>query len=787
MPDKNLFLNSGPSSPDLPKSTFDKSFTNHLTARFGRLYPCLVEEVVAGSSYRIKPDMAFDMMPMAFPIQSNMRAHLSIFNVPFRILQKNYKDVVSRVGDHPIPYISRPSGWTGIGTLSDYMGVPSAQVSEVTSRVSVDLFLRGYSSHVYSSSRLPSVSDFEGWQGQVCFGSRYHSFNDLISSTHSSGCRISVISNVVSRPIIGSFLLFGFRSSSLIPNSSIGVLGLHVVVFRKGSLQDFQVFSLNTQGVPFSSSSSSSSQVTYGISNSVSSGTSVLNDIGVSLYDQSLYFRFTDDVLSSINYIINSEDYDLRFFVTYPLSAASVLGPVSEFGYVDKSLLLGLVQDVSTKPSEQTGEISTTNVIMSNLIGSLSYDTSVGDFEQRQTWFDSVNGEPPKLPITAYAFRAYEFIYNKYFRNQQVDPFYKDGEVSYNQFLTNDGDGADGTTPVDFFNVPYEYDEFTTALKSPQAGFAPLVGVSTNDETGIGYLDMVPIVDGQPDPTQAYKIGVRYSSDTGTITGISNYDEVADKTSVMRLTEAIDFGISINDFRNVSAFQRMKEKMLKAGYQYQDLVKEFFGTTPPIGEEFPEYLGGMTRDVFVGKIQNQALTQDHPLGEFAGVGGVTGDGKTIKCFCAEAGLIMGVLWFSVTPVYSQAIPKHFLKHHILDYFVPTLNSIGAQPIMKHEIAPLQCTEEQLNEVFGYQRPWYDYVSRRDECHGNFRGNQRNFLLQRFFLDAPELTAQFINIHSEDLTDVFTVTQDTDKFFGMIHFDMKVKSPVARISVPRIIG
>lgn len=496
----------------------------------------------------------------------------------------------------------------------------------------------------------------------------------------------------------------------------------------------------------------------------------------------------SQDSLDSLNWIINSDDYDLRLAFAYPISASSILGPVGDFSSVDQpisSLMFSRVE--SGKTEETSGDISTAIVSFSNLVGSLSYDSSVGDFEQRQTWFDSVNGEPPKLPITAYAFRAYEFIYNKYFRNQQVDPFYKDGEVSYNQFLTNDGDGADDTTPVDFFNVPYEYDEFTTALKSPQAGFAPLVGVSTNDETGIGYLDMVPIVDGQPDPTQAYKIGVRYSSDTGAITGISNYDEVADKTSVMRLTEAIDFGISINDFRNVSAFQRMKEKMLKAGYQYQDLVKEFFGTTPPIGEEFPEYLGGMTRDVFVGKIQNQALTQDHPLGEFAGVGGVTGDGKTIKCFCAEAGLIMGVLWFSVTPVYSQAIPKHFLKHHILDYFVPTLNSIGAQPIMKHEIAPLQCTEEQLNEVFGYQRPWYDYVSRRDECHGNFRGNQRNFLLQRFFLDAPELTAQFINIHSEDLTDVFTVTQDTDKFFGMIHFDMKVKSPVARISVPRIIG
>lgn len=418
----------------------------------------------------------------------------------------------------------------------------------------------------------------------------------------------------------------------------------------------------------------------------------------------------------------------------------------------------------------------------SGLIPSFTYNASVVDVASpsQNPFVIQAGDTQPKCPIDAYAFRAYEFLHNFVFRQERVTPFIKNGEEVYNEFLTNDGDGADSTTPVDFFNVPFEFDMFTTCVKTPQFGNAPLVGVSYNSDQATGVLHMVP-TEGDP-----YDIGVTLD-DNANVVAVSNYEEVADKPSVHRLLEAINFGISINDFRNVSAFQRFAERFMKAGYRYEDIIYEFFGTMPPTGEEFPEFVGGMTRDVNISKITNVAETDTAYLGKFAGTGFVSGKSRTIKFRCNEPCLIMGLTWFSVTPVYSQFLPKHFTKHHYLDYFNPQFNSLGPQPVYKYQLNPFAETNWDKPAVFGYNRPWLDYVTRVDEVHGEFRKTMRNYLIQRYFAGPVELGNDFLYIDNRDLTDVFAVQTDTDKFFGQIRIDMQVKTPVARFAIPHIVG
>lgn len=782
MADKEIFLNSGGHKVDLPKSTFDKSFTNHLTGKLGYLYPCYVEEAVPGSSYVIRPDMAFDLMPMAMPLQSRMRVHVSFFNVPFRILMKSYKDFFSRVGEHVMPYISRDENWVTPGSLADYMGLPTAQLSNVSRAASLELVRRGYInfSQIQYDINEPLAED-------VYLGTTpTYSLDDLLSFPSTSP-----LISVVSVPLLHTFSADTFSVDVVTPIVPSALsLYLYMLVSSRGTGQYavYQLVGLGTNGA-FNSGNTSGSYTRSALSNftpfNVSTGDSSSTVRG---YHYTL--SLTGNSIRSLNSFISNPDYEVRLMLGYTPTYQNIFGYGSSL-VPSLSRLYELYHVVSSFNKDDTSEggilPSLGFSIPGSILNYISYEAYMDSVEVDRNYFSSVEGAAPVLPINALPFRAYEFIYNKFFRNLQVDKFYKNGEVSYNEYITNDGDGADGTTPVELKHVPYEYDIFTTALLSPQEGYAPLVGVTTNDAEGIGKLTMVPLVDGQPDVSQQYDIGVAFNPQTGALTGISNYDEVANKTSVVRLREAIDFGISINDLRNVSAFQRLKEKMMKAGFEYQPLMEEFFGTTPPIGEEFPEYLGGMTREIRIGKIQNTALSSEHALGEYAGVGGVFGSGKTIKVYCKEPSYIIGVLWFSVTPTYSQMLPKHFLKSHPLDYFNPTFNAIGPQPIYKHEIAPLQLDQEELMDVFGYQRPWYDYTMRVDECHGEFRTSMRDYLLQRLFLQAPELTANFVNIHSDELTDIFTYVKDTDKFFGFVSFDVKCKSPVARVSVPRIIG
>lgn len=226
---------------------------------------------------------------------------------------------------------------------------------------------------------------------------------------------------------------------------------------------------------------------------------------------------------------------------------------------------------------------------------------------------------------------------------------------------------------------------------------------------------------------------------------------------------------------------------MKAGSaRYSDIVEEFFGVRPALGEEHPTYLGGISRRVMVNKITNTAQSEGNPLGDFAGTASVAGKAKRIKVFCKEPCYIMGILYFSVTPLYSQMLPKHFTKFELLDFYNPIFANIAPQPVYCKQIAPLQLGDNEIDDVFGYNRPYADYVSRQDEVHGDFRGNMRDFLFQRLFFEKPRLNESFINIHSGDLTNIFSNTDDNDKIFGQIAFGIRAKLPIPRYSTPHIL-
>lgn len=63
------------------RNTFDLSFQNNLTTRFGRLIPCYCQEVIPGDSFKIQPTFGLRYLPQVFPVQTRMRANLHFFYV----------------------------------------------------------------------------------------------------------------------------------------------------------------------------------------------------------------------------------------------------------------------------------------------------------------------------------------------------------------------------------------------------------------------------------------------------------------------------------------------------------------------------------------------------------------------------------------------------------------------------------------------------------------------------------------------------------------------------------
>lgn len=379
---------------------------------------------------------------------------------------------------------------------------------------------------------------------------------------------------------------------------------------------------------------------------------------------------------------------------------------------------------------------------------------------------------PSGIPLSALPFRAYESIYNSFYRNAENNPLLIKGVPEYNKWLRNTDGGADNLMyPIYYHN--WEDDFLTTAVPSPQQGNAPLVGLSGTPTLTVAHDDGT---------TTEMQLNV---DDTGNVTAATAVS--GDTATQNALIDAVSYGISINDFRNVNAFQRWLENNIRRGYKYRDQIKTHYGVTVRYDElDMPEFIGGVSENVMVNQISQTVSSDTQVLGDYAGQASAVGQGNTITHYCDEHGFIIGILCVKPVANYSQLLPKFFNVTDAFDYYFPEFGHIGMQPIKYSEVTPLQANlEGKLNDTFGYQRAWYDLIASTDEVHGLFRSDFRNYLINRTFDGTPELGAEFTVMDPEQINDVFAYTGDTDKILGQIYFDCSKKTPIPLYGIPKL--
>lgn len=385
------------------------------------------------------------------------------------------------------------------------------------------------------------------------------------------------------------------------------------------------------------------------------------------------------------------------------------------------------------------------------------------------------------LAPSALPFRAYDSIYNAYYRNQQIEPLVVNGQPEYNKFVRLDDGGPDNV----LYELRYrnwEDDVFTSCLPSPQMGNAPMVGVTINGDnsTSLAFSDSdgnvysaIPVLNSEKNGIQSFTI--KSSTDS----------------SVIPVSAALSSGITINDFRNVNALQRYLELSQLRGYRYRDLMDAHFNVNIRYNELLmPEFIGGCARDINVSQITATANTEvggvETQVGDYKAQAGLVGECNSMSCTCDEHGFIIGLMTIVPVPVYGQQMSKFWLKRSQFDYFSPEFANIGYQAVPKREIAPLAIKTADLNTTFGYQRPWYEYLSSLDQSHGLFNTSLRNFILNRSFGSDVNLNGQFIKVDPLQLNDIFSSTlENDDKFLGEIYFDVRVKTAVPSSVLPKL--
>lgn len=137
---------------DIPRSKFDRQSGYKTTFDSGYLVPVFVDEVLPGDTINLQMTAFARLATPLFPVMDNMHLDSFFFFVPNRLVWENWQkfmgerwpDPDSSI-DYTVPECTSPAGGYAVGSLQDYMGLPTAgQITGSNTVVHCNFWPRAY-------------------------------------------------------------------------------------------------------------------------------------------------------------------------------------------------------------------------------------------------------------------------------------------------------------------------------------------------------------------------------------------------------------------------------------------------------------------------------------------------------------------------------------------------------------------------------------------------------------------------------------------------------------------
>lgn len=369
--------------------------------------------------------------------------------------------------------------------------------------------------------------------------------------------------------------------------------------------------------------------------------------------------------------------------------------------------------------------------------------------------------------ITSLPFRAYQMIYNEYYRDQNLE-----SEVSFGVGTSADGDSVQLTT---LRKRSWEKDYLTSCLPWAQRG----AEVDLPIEMSPGYEPISIFKDGS---------GILDGSVTGE-TATGHLQVGGDEGWLENLGDPqTGFNITITELRNAKVLQEWLEKNARIGSRYIEQIQGHFGVRVPDHRlQRPEFLGGGRIPVVISEVLNTSDTANAEQGNMAGHGLAISGKPSFRSRFSEHGYVIGILSVMPRTAYSQALNRRWLKNDKFDYFWPSFAHIGEQEVQNQEVMLDLENDSSHHGTFGYQQRYGEYKYRNSEVSGDFRSTFDHWHLARSFSTRPTLNTAFVQCDesAENLDRIFAVQDGSDYLWMQLYHNVKAIRPIPYFGDPKL--
>ena len=372
--------------------------------------------------------------------------------------------------------------------------------------------------------------------------------------------------------------------------------------------------------------------------------------------------------------------------------------------------------------------------------------------------------------------RAYNLIYNEWFRDEQ------EGAPA----IISIGSGTDTTTSKEVQRAAWRKDRFTSARTSPQVGDAVEIPIdlSATASTSISSDGNFFWATENGDTTEfqrASSSGTILASDASTQAS-SPFSYSSGLSATTDIDSSSDVSITVEQLRRSLALQRFGERLNRHGSRYTEYLRSQGIRSSDARLDRPEYLGGGTQvvqwDEVLQSFPTDASTSQAGLGAYAGHGiGAMRSNRYVRHF-NEHGILMCLMTVRPTTMYTQGAAAMWFRDTYDKYFQPELQHLGMQPVIIGEIDQINCQDQR--DVFGYQDAYDEYRHQPSYVSGKMNSTEKAFHFGREFSTEPSLNQSFILC--EPRSDPFQIHTES-QFRAMIRHDLRARRMLRRAGTP----